>query len=134
VAQEAQRAPAREAEGVAAAPAGGGAIDAGHVEAAAARAGIDECGLRPEERRILELLLAAGRPLGLEALAVTLGIPAETVRAVHEPWLVEQGYVARGARGRMATVKARSRFAAARRARKRATGRPSASPPLPRPG
>src|SRR5437867_9419427 len=86
-------------------------VEARHVEDAAERLGIDSEGLRVEERRILEVLLARGRPMGIESIAATLRLDPLAVRLVHEPYLVGQGYVARSFRGREATAKARLRFA-----------------------
>ena len=85
-------------------------VEARHVEEAAERLGIDSEGMRIEERRILEVLIARGRPMGIESIAATLRLDPLTVRLVHEPFLVGQGYVVRGFRGREATPKARLRF------------------------
>jgi Holliday junction DNA helicase RuvB len=90
--------------------AGAACLEAEHVDAAAERSGIDAEGLRSEERRILELLLARGRPLGIETLAAALRLDARTIRRVHEPYLLERGYLERGLRGRRATREARRRF------------------------
>ena len=81
---------------------------------ASERLGIDSEGLRAEERRILEVLIARGRPMGIESIAATLRLDPLAVRLVHEPYLVGQGYVARGFHGREATAKARLRFARSR--------------------
>lgn len=43
------------------------------------------------------------RPVGLSTLAVTLGETTETIEDVIEPYLMINGYVARTARGRIAT-------------------------------
>jgi len=91
-------------------------VEARHVEDAAERLGIDSEGLRVEEQRILEVLLARGRPMGIESIAATLRLDPLAVRLVHEPYLVGQGYVARGFHGREATAKARLRFASNRAA------------------
>jgi Holliday junction DNA helicase RuvB len=89
---------------------GARAIDRAHVEEAAARLGIDPEGLRIEERRLIEVLIARGAPMGIEALAATLRMDPGTVRRVHEPCLAERGYIVRTPRGREATEKARQRF------------------------
>jgi Holliday junction DNA helicase RuvB len=91
--------------------AGAGAIEASHVEDAAARLGIDADGLGEEERRILAALIARGRGIGLGALAATLGMDRATLSNIHEPYLLAQGYVVRTARGREATAEARFRMA-----------------------
>jgi Holliday junction DNA helicase RuvB len=86
------------------------AIAAADVEEAAGRLGIDAHGLWPDDRRIVELLLDCSRPLGLGAIASTLGLDRETVRRVHEPHLLAAGWILRGPRGREATLKARARY------------------------
>jgi Holliday junction DNA helicase RuvB len=78
---------------------------------AAARLGVDAEGLSLEERRIAQVLVERGRPMGIEAIAATLRLPSRTVRQVFEPYLVARGYLVRSARGREATLKARGRFA-----------------------
>jgi hypothetical protein len=87
------------------------AVEARDVEEAAGRLGIDADGLGPDDRRILALLLSSARPLGLEAMAAALRMDRLTVKLVHEPYLVEQGYVHRGPRGREAGARAHARLA-----------------------
>ena len=43
----------------------------------------------------------AGRPVGVEALAATVGEEVDTVEDVYEPYLIQIGYVARTPRGRV---------------------------------
>jgi Holliday junction DNA helicase RuvB len=86
------------------------AVEARDVEEAAGRLGIDADGLGPDDRRILALLLSRARPLGLEAMAAALHMDRLTLKLVHEPYLVEQGYVHRGPRGREAGARARGCF------------------------
>ena len=85
------------------------AIEAGHVESAARSLGIDGEGLNEDDRRILGLLAGSPRPVGLESLAATLGMDPETVKRVHEPFLMARGYLIRTARGRQATPRGRLR-------------------------
>ncbi|KAA3608096.1 MAG: Holliday junction branch migration DNA helicase RuvB [Planctomycetota bacterium] len=64
--------------------------------------GIDGHGLERADRRILEALaLAAGRPLGLKNLAVAVGESEESLEEVYEPWLIQQGLLARTPQGRI---------------------------------
>jgi Holliday junction DNA helicase RuvB len=84
-----------------------GAIDVAHVLDAADRLEIDGNGLGPVDRKILGVLADCGRPVGIEAIAATLRLDADTVRLVHEPYLTERGYLIRTPRGRMATRKTR---------------------------
>ncbi|MBM3288388.1 MAG: hypothetical protein FJY88_13740, partial [Candidatus Eisenbacteria bacterium] len=72
--------------------------------------GVDEDGLRPAERRILTFLAGRDGPVSLRTIADTLNLDQETVRAVHEPYLIRAGFILRTMHGRMATAKARARF------------------------
>ena len=87
-------------------------IELAHVGHAAERLGIDERGLDRVEVAALQLLLALGRPLGIEALAARLGVDLETFRSVHEPWLERSGFIERTDRGRAATEEARKLYGA----------------------
>ncbi len=81
----------------------------GMITLEAARAGcdvfgIDEQGLDPLDRQILEVLCIrfAGRPVGLANLAVSVGEEPETIEDVYEPYLLQTGFVMRTPRGRVA--------------------------------
>ena len=87
------------------------AIDVHEVERARHALGIDRRGLRDEDREIVRLLIARG-PMGIDAIAATLGQDRDTVASIHEPFLLREGYVERTPRGRMATRKARSAYGA----------------------
>ena len=75
------------------------------TRAALAMLDIDELGLDPIDRRLLETLIAKfrGGPVGLDTLATSLAEEPETIEDVHEPFLIQLGFVARTARGRVAT-------------------------------
>lgn len=64
--------------------------------------GLDERGLEARERAYLACLAErfGGGPVGVEALAATLGIEAITLEEDIEPWLVHSGLVERTPRGR----------------------------------
>ena len=66
---------------------------------------IDELGLEPLDRRLLETLIKKfkGGPVGLDTIAVSLSEEPETIEDVHEPYLMQIGFMARTARGRIAT-------------------------------
>ena len=66
---------------------------------------IDEKGLDRIDRSILDALINkfGGGPVGLSTLAVAVGEEPETVEDMCEPYLVRVGYLARSARGRIAT-------------------------------
>ncbi|MBR3255469.1 MAG: Holliday junction branch migration DNA helicase RuvB [Clostridia bacterium] len=63
---------------------------------------IDELGLDDIDRKILETMIVqyAGRPVGIEALAVTIGEELDTIEDVYEPYLIRLGFIARTIRGR----------------------------------
>jgi len=66
---------------------------------------VDELGLEPLDRRLLETVIVKfkGGPVGLDTLATSLSEEPETVEDVHEPYLIQIGFLARTARGRVAT-------------------------------
>jgi Holliday junction DNA helicase RuvB len=66
---------------------------------------IDEIGLEPLDRRLLETVVMKfkGGPVGLDTLATSLSEEPETVEDVHEPYLIQIGFLARTARGRVVT-------------------------------
>ena len=66
---------------------------------------VDELGLEPIDRQILETIVVkfAGGPVGLDTIATALSEEPETVEDVYEPFLMQQGFIARTARGRVAT-------------------------------
>jgi len=66
---------------------------------------VDERGLDDMDRRLLEALIAKyrGGPVGLNTLAMVVGEEAGTLEDVYEPFLVQEGFLKRTARGREAT-------------------------------
>lgn len=66
---------------------------------------IDELGLEPLDRRLLETVIHKfkGGPVGLDTIAMSLSEEPETVEDVHEPYLMQIGFLARTSRGRVAT-------------------------------
>jgi Holliday junction DNA helicase RuvB len=67
---------------------------------------IDEIGLTPSDRHLLETLVGkfGGGPVGLGTLAASLAEEAETLEEVHEPYLMRAGLIERTPRGRIATA------------------------------
>ncbi len=65
---------------------------------------VDEIGLDSMDRRILLTLVNhfAGGPVGLQNLAVAIGEESETIEEVYEPFLIQEGFLQRTARGRIA--------------------------------
>ena len=46
-----------------------------------------------------------GKPVGMSTIAVAVGEEAETLEEVHEPFLIQEGYLSRTAQGRILTAK-----------------------------
>ncbi|MBI1799157.1 MAG: Holliday junction branch migration DNA helicase RuvB [Candidatus Eisenbacteria bacterium] len=66
---------------------------------------VDERGLDEMDRRLLDALITKyqGGPVGLGTLAVVVGEEAGTLEDVYEPYLIQEGFLKRTARGREAT-------------------------------
>lgn len=73
---------------------------------------IDAYGLDEMDKRILLALMEkfGGNPVGLSSLAVAVGEEADTIEEVYEPYLIQEGYLMRTPRGRVATDLAYQRF------------------------
>lgn len=73
---------------------------------------VDKVGLDTLDRRYISMLLERfeGRPTGVEALAAAMAEDSGTLEDVIEPYLIQQGYVMRTARGRIATNMAYLQF------------------------
>ena len=67
--------------------------------------GIDKTGLDEMDKRILSCICEdfSGGPVGLGTVAVSVGEEAGTIEEVYEPYLIQEGYLARTPRGREAT-------------------------------
>ena len=83
---------------------------AGRIDAAVARDAldmleVDEAGLDRLDREILTAISEkfGGGPVGLSTLAVAVGEEADTIEDVYEPYLLQQGFIMRTPRGRVAT-------------------------------
>lgn len=73
---------------------------------------VDVEGLDDMDTRILLTLIEkfGGGPTGLSNLAVSVGEDAGTIEEVYEPFLIQEGYIERTPRGRMATAMAYKHF------------------------
>jgi len=73
---------------------------------------IDQHGLDEMDKRILETIMNkfAGGPVGLNSLAVSVGEEADTIEEVYEPYLIQEGYLKRTAKGRVVTELGYQRF------------------------
>jgi len=69
---------------------------------------IDDYGLDEMDRKILATLITNfnGGPAGVKAIAASVGIEAETISEVYEPYLLQSGFLVRTNRGRKVTEKA----------------------------
>lgn len=69
---------------------------------------IDSLGLEPTDRRLLEAIITKfnGGPVGLQSLAAATTEEEETIADMYEPYLLQLGFLARTAKGRVATPKA----------------------------
>jgi holliday junction DNA helicase RuvB len=87
---------------------GSGTIDEAIVARTSDRLDIDAVGFDEMDRRLLRIIIEDydGGPVGVETLAAALGEPRDTVEDVYEPYLLQQGYLGRTPRGRVATRKA----------------------------
>ncbi len=84
------------------------AIDGELATAALETYRVDASGLDPTDRRLLEILIDqySGGPVGIEAIAASLGEDCDTLEELYEPFLIQSGFIQRTARGRIATAKA----------------------------
>jgi len=89
-----------------------GIIDAEVAQAGLAMLDVDEYGLDEMDGRILRAIIEKfeGGPVGLSSLAVALGEDTGTLEEVYEPFLIQEGFLMRTPRGRIATPRAYRRF------------------------
>jgi holliday junction DNA helicase RuvB len=92
--------------------AGEAAIDARVADAALKRLEVDGDGLDMLDRRYLHALVEtySGGPVGVDTLAAALAEARDAIEDVIEPYLMQQGFVMRTPRGRMAAAKAYERL------------------------
>ena len=85
-----------------------GHIDRDVADAAMKMLKVDPQGFDELDRRLLRTIVESfdGGPVGVESLAAALSEERGTLEDVIEPYLIQQGYLVRSARGRMATSKA----------------------------
>lgn len=91
---------------------GNGFIDAGAADSAMDMLDVDAKGFDALDRRLLKLIIGQfeGGPVGVDSVAAALSEERGTVEDVLEPYLIQQGYIARTSRGRVATAKAYRHF------------------------
>jgi Holliday junction DNA helicase RuvB len=85
-----------------------GSISREVADAALKMLDVDVLGLDVMDRKLLSAVIEkfSGGPVGLENLAHAIGEEADTIEDVLEPYLIQQGYLQRTPRGRIATVSA----------------------------
>ena len=73
---------------------------------------VDGCGFDKMDRTILLTIIDkfSGGPVGIDTLSAAIGEERGTIEDVYEPFLIQEGYLARTSKGRVATVLAYSHF------------------------
>ncbi len=73
---------------------------------------VDKCGLDTTDRNIIMHMIDkfSGGPVGLETLAASVGEDSGTIEDVYEPYLIQNGFIARTPRGRIVTEHAYKHF------------------------
>jgi len=103
-----------------------GRIDDAVAQAALDLLDVDPQGFDPMDRRLMLTIIEKfeGGPVGVDSLAAALGEERGTIEDVIEPFLIQQGYIMRTARGRVATRNAYLHFGLAPPAVERVPGTP----------
>ena len=83
-----------------------GAITVAVAAEALKRLDVDEFGLDDMDTRILKSIIEQfdGGPVGVQTIAAAVGEDPGTLEEVYEPFLMQQGFLARTPRGRCATA------------------------------
>ncbi|VVE00852.1 Holliday junction branch migration DNA helicase RuvB [Pandoraea soli] len=89
-----------------------GRITAAVADAALSMLDVDSVGLDVMDRKLLEAVLHKfdGGPVGVDNLAAAIGEERDTIEDVIEPYLIQQGFLQRTPRGRVATLAAYRHF------------------------
>jgi Holliday junction DNA helicase RuvB len=89
-----------------------GSISADTADTALKMLDVDKIGLDPMDRRLLETIIHRfnGGPVGLDNVAAAIGEERDTIEDVLEPYLIQQGYIQRTPRGRIATLNTYQHF------------------------
>lgn len=87
---------------------GDGTIDAEAARSALDHLEVDELGFDEVDRKILTTLIEhyKGGPAGVQALAAAVGEDRGTLEDIYEPYLIQEGFLQRTQRGRIATERA----------------------------
>ncbi len=89
-----------------------GIVTADIADAALLMLDVDKLGFDVMDRKLLQAVLEkfGGGPVGLDNLAAAIGEERDTIEDVLEPYLIQQGYLMRTPRGRVATASAYQHF------------------------
>jgi Holliday junction DNA helicase RuvB len=92
--------------------AGSGRVDQATAAAAMQMLEVDPNGFDLMDRRLLLTIIEqfGGGPVGIESLAAAVGEERGTIEDVLEPYLIQQGFLMRTSRGRVATARAYQHF------------------------
>lgn len=73
---------------------------------------VDELGLDDMDKRIIRTIIEKynGGPVGLNTIAVAIGEESDTIEEIYEPFLIQEGFIKRTPRGRVATPFAYEHF------------------------
>jgi Holliday junction DNA helicase RuvB len=84
---------------------GSGAVDAKLADSALSQLEVDNRGLDALDHRYLKLIAVnyGGGPVGIETIAAGLSEPRDAIEEIIEPYLLQQGFIARTPRGRVLT-------------------------------
>lgn len=90
----------------------GGRVSGELADEALAMLDIDAHGFDAQDRRLLSTIIEKfdGGPVGVDSLAAAIGEERDTIEDVLEPYLIQQGFIMRTPRGRMATRNAYQHF------------------------
>lgn len=74
--------------------------------------GVDKAGLDRIDRKLITTMIELynGGPVGLNTIALNVGEEIETVEDMYEPYLIQEGFIKRTQRGRVATPKSYEHF------------------------
>ncbi len=89
-----------------------GVIDGGVAREALILFKVDEAGFDEMDRKLLLAIIDKfdGGPVGIETLSAALGENKDTIEDLYEPYLIQEGYLDRTPRGRVATRRAYQHF------------------------
>lgn len=89
-----------------------GKVTADVADAALSMLDVDSVGFDVMDRKLILAIIEkfSGGPVGLDNLSAAIGEERDTIEDVIEPYLIQQGYIQRTSRGRIATISAYRHF------------------------